>query len=600
MNKKKQIYAQQLKKLYNDTFSEDWIENYEWTDNEDAKKSYIQCKNKISQFSEKYLYILSLSILSGEYVKYATSINSIINYLLDSTTKEYGDPEDNVNLTLKRNILIEFEKLGQNIKSSCLAYRSVIRYYPEHYGKNHRLRFKVYEAERRNRDNKIANFEDIVLPLCMADMYFQYDDQLLDELLMRKNLIRDLLSKETNNKLKDIWNLCDEKVNFLLKKLLSYSGSISYSINFEDYHVRLNSINLKYLKGLWEQFELFTKESNADKENPLIVKYQQNSYEDKSKFSEDVLLLRFYCQNKKGSETPIKNLITQFETKYNSLYDKSIKMAFDKNALNSINNVMYNCHLSYRTKQSSYNLVDLKQDIDKIDSFQTRTGAHNYFHYQIAINYLIKVGTKEILKENLIKIKELLEAYIDRYEEIISQCQSERFYPIQLMFDECCIYIKDLDFSLFIPSSFSQPVNYRKLSENIEKYHMALYSINNKIELAEEKEEIVTLKSGIEGTTQRFIEIGGVFVAVLSLLFSVISFSSNTNLTIKGLVLHSLGVGYIILVFISGIYALSLKKDMGWKYYLTRPRLWIFTIIAIASFVGLYILSTNAILCDRL
>ena len=188
MNKKNQIYAQQLKKLYNDTFSEDWIENYEWTDNEKAKKSYIQCKNKISQFSEEYLYILSLSILSGEYVKYAKSINYVINYLLDSTTKEYGDPEDNVNLTLKRNILIEFEKLGQNIKSSCLAYRSVIRYYPEHYGKNHRLRFKVYEAERRNRDNKIVNFEDIVLPLCMSDMYFQYDDQLLDELLMRKNL----------------------------------------------------------------------------------------------------------------------------------------------------------------------------------------------------------------------------------------------------------------------------------------------------------------------------------------------------------------------------------------------------------------------------
>lgn len=600
MNKKNQIYAQQLKKLYNDTFSEDWIENYEWTDNEKAKKSYIQCKNKISQFSEEYLYILSLSILSGEYVKYAKSINYVINYLLDSTTKEYGDPEDNVNLTLKRNILIEFEKLGQNIKSSCLAYRSVIRYYPEHYGKNHRLRFKVYEAERRNRDNKIVNFEDIVLPLCMSDMYFQYDDQLLDDLLMRKNLIRDLLSKETNNKLKDIWNLCDEKVNFLLKKLLSYSGSISYSINFEDYHVRLNSINLKYLKGLWEQFELFTKENNADKENPLIVKYQQNSYEDKSKFSEDVLLLRFYSQNRKGSETPIKNLITQFETKYNSLYDKSIKMAFDKNALNSINNVMYNCHLSYRTKQSSYNLVDLKQDIEKIDSFQTRTGAHNYFHYQIAINYLIKLGAKEILKENLIKIKELLEAYIERYEEIIRQCQSECFYPIQLMFDECCIYIKDLDFSLFIPSSFSQPVNYRKLSENIEKYHMALYSINNKIELAEEKEEIVTLKSGIEGTTQRFIEIGGIFVAVLSLLFSVISFSSNTKLTIKGLVLHSLSVGYIILVFISGIYILSLKKDMGWKYYLTRPRLWIFTIIAIASFIALYILSTNALLWDKL
>ena len=593
MNKKNQIYAQQLKKLYNDAFPENWIEKYEWSSDGEARKSYIQCKNRILHFSDEYLYILSLSILSGEYVKRSDSIISIINYLLDSTTREYGDPEDNVNRPLKRNILIEFEKLGQNIKSSCLAYSSVIRYYPEHYDKNHRLRFIVYETERRNPNNKIINFENIVLPLCKYDMYFQYDDQLIDNLLFLKNHISDLLSKENNEKLKFIWSICEEKVNFLLKKLLSYSGSIGYSKNFEDYQVTLNSINLKYLTELWDQFELFTKEDNVDKGNPLIVKYQQNSYEGQSKFSEVVLLLRFYSQDKKGSEVPIKNLINQFEEKYNSLYDISIKKAFDRNALKSIKNVMYNCHLSYRTKQRAYSLEDLKHDIEKIDIFQAQTGAHNYFHYQIAINYLIGVGNKENIKEKLIKIKDLLCVYINRYEEIIKQCQSEHFYPIQLMFDECCFSIKDEDFNLFIPSSFSQPVNYKKLSDNIEKYHMALYSIDNKIDLAEGKKEIASLKSSIEGTTQRYIEIGGVFVAVLSLLFSVISFSSNTNLTIKGLVLHSLGVGYIMLVFISGIYALSLKKDMGWKYYLTRPRLWIFTIIAIASFVGLYILSTR-------
>lgn len=600
MNKNKQIYAQQLKKLYNQSFPEDWIEKYEWSEENEAKKSFIQCKNIISKFSEDYLYIISLSVLSGEYVQKSDSINSIIKYLLDSTTKEYGDPEDNANSPLKRNILIEFEKIGQNIKSSCLAYRSVIRYYPEHYDKNHKLRFRVYEAERRSKDNKITNFEDVVLPLCKSDMYFQYDDQLIDDLLMLKNIIKELISKETNDKLKIVWDLCNEKANFLLKKLLSYSGPIGYSINFEDYQVTLNSINLTYSKELWEQFELFTKEDNITKENPLILKYQQNVYSGYSKFSEEVLLLRIYSLDKNKSEIPIINLINQFEGKYNCLYDKSIKRAFDKNALNSIKNVMYNCHLSYRTKQNSYCLENLKHDIEKIESFQFATGAHNYFHYQIAINYLIKEGNKETVKDKLIKVKELLTLYIKRYEETIKQCQSESFYPIQLMFDECCIYIKDLDFSLFIPSSFSQPVNYRKLRENIEKYHIALYSIDNKIELAEEKKEILTLKDGIQGTTQRFIEIGGIFVAVLSLLFSVISFSSNTALTIKGLVIHSLGVGYIILIFVSGIYVLSLKKDMGWKYYLTRPRLWIFTIIALASFLALYLISTNNKLWDHL
>lgn len=58
------------------------------------------------------------------------------------------------------------------------------------------------------------------------------------------------------------------------------------------------------------------------------------------------------------------------------------------------------------------------------------------------------------------------------------------------MFEECSFYIEDLRETVFIPSSFSQPVNYRKLEEKVDDYRIRCLQIENKLDLLKEQESI--------------------------------------------------------------------------------------------------------------
>lgn len=587
----KQFLTVKIKNDYNNNFPENWIGNKDWSKIHE-KDSYIECKKTIDAFSEDFLQIFSYSILSGEFVVKGEQIDNVINLLLDATTKEFEDPIGTKS-KLKQDILYKYDDLNKVIKSACLTYKSIIKYYPAHFDSaNHNFRFRIYSDEIYKKTNIISYFEKYIVQLCQIDMYFEDDGSLFNELLILKREYEEKIEKCSSDKIKKIFSICVEKTNYLIKKLLVYSGPSEYSINFTDYQLTFQDIKLNYLEDMWNQFAIFAdiNSTNTLINEPIIKKYQQKSYDGKSKFSELILLMRAYCKDKDSSEEQIKNVLKIFKEKYNSLYGKLISRNFDLNALNSMWNVMYNCRLSYYIQQNTYTIERLKQDIRKIEKFQSRTGTHNYYHYKTAIEFLIKIAKKQVSKNELKEIKELLDKYIRGYKRTITQCQGEDFYPLQLMFDECCVHIEGYDILLFIPSSFSQPANYNTLRAKIEEYKISSLLIDNKLELYTEKENINVLKNQVESTTSKFIEIGGIFVAVLSLLFSVISFS-NTKMAIKDIALHSLGIGFILLIFVSCIYVLTLKKDSQIKEYINTFRFWFFTIIFMISIIALFVLT---------
>lgn len=96
---------------------------------------------------------------------------------------------------------------------------------------------------------------------------------------------------------------------------------------------------------------------------------------------------------------------------------------FDKYALHSMRNLMYNCRLSYFLQQKSYTINSLKDDMDVIEDFQSKTGVTNYFHFQLAIEYLLKKAKEQISFDALKTIKELLNKYVVSYNKAISQCK---------------------------------------------------------------------------------------------------------------------------------------------------------------------------------
>lgn len=98
-------------------------------------------------------------------------------------------------------------------------------------------------------------------------------------------------------------------------------------------------------------------------------------------------------------------------------------MDFDRNALQSMKNVMYNCRLSYYLQQKDYTIKSLERDMEKIERFQIKTNVNNYFHFQLAIEYLFKKAKEQISFDELKTIRELLNRYIAEYNKAVSQCK---------------------------------------------------------------------------------------------------------------------------------------------------------------------------------
>jgi hypothetical protein len=586
-------YIQQLKKLPQRFFPQDWVEKENWNTDENSKKSYLRCKKKLDDFTDQSLYFLSMSLLSGEFVIQGVIVDSVITYLLDIFTKEYGSPTEEKN-KYKQEILSSFQDLGHNLKSVCLDYRSVNSYYPEHFKQvKHNYTFQVYRNEEAgDSSNKLNNFSNLVLPVCLGDLYFSYfEKSAVDNLLFLVEELKKSNEKESSKQIQQVYQLCIEKGNFLLKKLLFLFGPFEYSINFKDYSKSASDIKIQYLQTLAKRFEIFA--NNASQDSSTIHKYEERAYTKKAYFSEMILMMRYYCKNSDGTSEQIKNLLDEFNIRYKRLYNKKITNEFDLNALNSIWNVMHNCRLSFVSSQKKYTVDDLQKDMDEIISFQNRKCSYNYFHYQIGIEFLISKAkgnsyNGENEKKELQRTKDLLEEYIKHYKKCLEWCSRNSFYPLQLMYNECCIGIKEFNTNLFIPSTFSQPIDYEKLENKEKEYEIDLLLIDSKIELADEKEKIQKIKESVEQTTSKFVEIGGTFVAILSLLFGVISFSSNTQkLSFEQLIIHSLGVGLILLIFSASIYILTLRKSEIWYKSI---RFWFFFCVMVGSIIATAIL----------
>ena len=183
-----------LKREYKDKFPEDWLESEDWSEGKE-KESYIKCKNLIDSYSEFFFVTFSYSILSGEFINKKEKIDGNITYLLKIITREYGAPE--ITSTFKKKIVEQYDVLNKNIKSACIAYRSIIK----HYNSIHNnYRFRIYEIENTKGDNIISYFDKYVVPVCKFDFYFNYDDELFDSLLFLEKNICKLIEKKTINR----------------------------------------------------------------------------------------------------------------------------------------------------------------------------------------------------------------------------------------------------------------------------------------------------------------------------------------------------------------------------------------------------------------
>lgn len=136
-----------------------------------------------------------------------------------------------------------------------------------------------------------------------------------------------------------------------------------------------------------------------------------------------------------------------------------------------------------------------------------------------------------------------------KFEKCLKWCHRNKFYPFQLLLNECDIKVNDLD--VFIASSYARPVSYEKLQKELFDFNLKQKFFDNRIELCEEKSRVIEIKNDIKTLEKRNFEYLGIFIAIITFLFASIPIFASTELTLNGSLLSILSLGIVLVLFIN-------------------------------------------------
>lgn len=157
------------------------------------------------------------------------------------------------------------------------------------------------------------------------------------------------------------------------------------------------------------------------------------------------------------------------------------------------------------------------------------------------------------------------------------------------MYNECS---KSFDrIRVFTPSSYSRPIDYKALNDDLQQYKTDVGILKGEISLHKERTKIEALKTEIDASKKSNIEILSLFTAVITFLFgcvNIFSDKNNISISISQQILQIVCLGLILLLFVSAIYLLTLRREESIGAYFKHPRFYFF---------GLSILGYIVILC---
>jgi hypothetical protein len=241
-------------------------------------------------------------------------------------------------------------------------------------------------------------------------------------------------------------------------------------------------------------------------------------------------------------------------------------------------------------KNSAYTFEQLKDGLYEIMDIQSHTGILNFYPYRKAFEKAFELfrNNSALEKDRIEEYKQLMQLCISKFSEAISWCRTNCFYPIQAAYRECLVPVSDFG-AVFVASSFCRPVKYNKLEDELNVFKNQALLIDNEIALREEKKNLQNLKKDIDNSRTKEIEILSVFTAIITFLFGTIGFfAENKNNDFLHLVFSIFGLGAILMIFVSGIHLLTMRKEQNIGDYFKHPRA-LFCCITILASIGLLI-----------
>ena len=149
------------------------------------------------------------------------------------------------------------------------------------------------------------------------------------------------------------------------------------------------------------------------------------------------------------------------------------------------------------------------------------------------------------------KIDEL-ERLIVSFEDALKWSEFHKFFPFQLPFEESLVYSSDYDLKLFVPSAFARNIDYKKLKEELALFKKEKDNLIFLLNLSKERREIEKIKESIKDADKKAFDTIAVFTASITFLFGTINiFMNNTTLGISMLISNTVGLGVLLLLFMS-------------------------------------------------
>ncbi len=587
----KSTFIDKIIKEYQTIFSVDWIETLDWTDKSKSQISYKYGIQLIDKFSESFFVALSKSVISGEYLVRENLLQDLKDF---SSLVENDYPPINTPL-LKNKLYREYQRLDDNILITINGYRQLIYTVNNKVSQEyHKLLVNAFATNGKKVTN--AHFHALhtyVFNIYAMDHMLSYDKGDIQTIILIKEELTNSEPKQSAL-ISPIYRLLKDKCSFLIKKLVFFDGTAEYSINFETKIIDKGSISAEYLQDFDKYFNFFHKHQYTGVE-PLVYEWENNCLQKKAKLGQMILLMKYYKDHKDTTEPQVRNLISEFDHVYAKILPRFSNRKFDVYALNTLKNYMYNCRLSFRMKHN-YTYEKLCADMLQIEQIQRATHIKNFYPFKKAIAFLINdirndFNNTTYSEDVLTQKYKVLDDYIQKFEIAIHWCKEQRFYPVQLLYNECLKKDNDSGLIVFMPSSFSRPINYNKLEDELQQYKSEFGLIKGELSLQREKAKIEFLKHEIDSSKKSNIEILGLFTAVITFLFgcvNIFSGSNNAKFSISEHILHITCLGLILLLFVSAIYVLTIRREEKFRDYFSHPRFILFGL----SIIGYIIILT--------
>lgn len=539
----------------------------------------------LDPISSDFFDELHLSVITGEYVSNFTAIRQEldnIEYYLTALAGNFDIPGFPNMTAVGQEVLSE--GFLKPIRDCINRYRFLIDFVERHikYQPGTNTIFHAFRNENSVSKDMASSAQSGAklfltnVELAEIDHSLRFKKITFQDLL----LIKHDLSNHTNaNAISD---LLLKKCGFLLYKLTfrlqQKKVTYDYGIDFN-----YSSVNLIEIPEFSEWNDLVKGHYDIGMNPAQYDQFLRIALNEFEKAAPSLNLLQYHILTKffKDSSKDIAKLrkISALFAAHYTIITAGAISDFDKKAYEITYCYIENNLLSSELEHNEFTLQNWELKFKKYTDLADNSKNSNFFPYfKIIEGFLIpNLEIQFALEKRDFKV---IQNLIDKYEANLKKlientgiCDTTDYLPFQLDFSGSKVTMNDINGiqrACFVSSSFILPLDYGQRREEHEKYRVELAKFKTMLDIQihfrKDRQDIQNMKSDIERTDKRHIEILSIFAALVMFVSNEIQiFTKITNMA--DAIAYTLFFAYCLGLFVLLIWFITRPQGVRWKSF---------------------------------